>query len=252
MDNGFSPIAVGGADGWTLSDWFENVYVRTAGKDLYDQLTNHEIPWTHESVKEALDVMGQILGNADFIANGPEGALQMGFVDSVVAALGTEPSAVMVYEGDFVAGVASGEAGTEAGVDFDFFPFPSIDGSPGAVVGGGDVAVALTDNPAAQQLLEFLATADGVSSWAATGGFLSPNSDLPLDVYPDAVTRKSAEILVNAEIFVFDMSDLIGAPLGATTGAGIWGGLQNWLADPSNVDAVLEQIEAEAQAHFGE
>ena len=93
--------------------------------------------------------MGQLLGNEDFIARGADGALQMGFVDSVIAALGTEPEAVMVYEGDFVAGVAAAEAGTVAGVDFDFFPFPSIAGSPPAVMGGGDVAVALTDNPGA-------------------------------------------------------------------------------------------------------
>ena len=251
VDNGFAPLAIGGADGWTLSDWFENIYVRTAGKALYDQLTNHEIPWTHPSVKEAFDVMGQLLGNEDFIATGSAGALQMGFVDSVIAALGTDPTAVMVYEGDFVAGVASGETGTTAGVDFDFFPFPSIAGSPGAVLGGGDVAVALTDNPSAQKLLEFLATAEGVESWAATGGFLSPNSNLALDVYPDDVTRKSAEILVNAEIFVFDLSDLVPAALGGTAGAGIWGGLQNWLENPADVDAILAQIEAEAVAAFG-
>ncbi|MFQ5947797.1 MAG: ABC transporter substrate-binding protein, partial [Acidimicrobiia bacterium] len=35
---GITPIAVGGADGWVLSDWFENVYLRTAGPERYDQL----------------------------------------------------------------------------------------------------------------------------------------------------------------------------------------------------------------------
>ena len=251
VDNGFSPLAIGGADGWTLSDWFENIYVRTAGKDLYDQLTNHEIAWTDDSVKDAFAVMGQLLGNEDFIARGADGALQMGFVDSVIAALGTEPEAVMVYEGDFVAGVAAAEAGTVAGVDFDFFPFPSIAGSPPAVMGGGDVAVALTDNPGAQALLEFLTTANGIQSWAATGGFISPNQALDLSVYPDDVSRRSAEILTSAEVFVFDMSDLVPAALGGTAGAGIWGGLQNWLEDPADVDAVLEQLEAEAVAAFG-
>ena len=251
VDNGFSPLAIGGADGWTLSDWFENIYVRTAGKDLYDQLTNHEIPWTHDSVKEAFAVMGQLLGNEDFVARGRDGALQMGFVDSVIAALGTEPDAVMVYEGDFVAGVAAGEAGTVAGVDFDFFPFPSIAGSPPAVLGGGDVAVALTDNPAAQALLLFLTTPESVESWAAAGGFISPNKNLSLSAYPDDVAARSAEILTNAEVFVFDLSDLVPAALGSTGGAGIWGGLQNWLENPADVDAILDQLEAEAVAAFG-
>lgn len=251
VDNGHTPLAIGGADGWTLSDWFENIYVRTAGPELYAQLTNHEIPWTHESVVEAFAVMGQLLGNPDFVARGLNGALQMGFVDSVVAALGTDAEAVMVYEGDFVAGVAAEEGGTTAGEDFDFFPFPSIAGSPAAVMGGGDVAVALTDNPGAQALLEFLATADGVESWAAAGGFTSPNQNLDVSVYPDDVSRRSAEILTSAEVFVFDLSDLVPSALGGTAGAGIWGGLQNWLQNPDNVTAVLAQMEAEAEAAFG-
>jgi len=46
--------SIGGADGWTLTDWFENVYLRTAGPEKYDQLTAHEIPWTDQSVVEEM------------------------------------------------------------------------------------------------------------------------------------------------------------------------------------------------------
>ena len=42
---------------WVLSDWFENIYVRTAGPEMYDQLATHEIPWTDKSVTEALTTM---------------------------------------------------------------------------------------------------------------------------------------------------------------------------------------------------
>ncbi|MFN8048098.1 MAG: hypothetical protein U0P48_05915 [Ancrocorticia sp.] len=56
-----------GADvGWPLTDWFENIYLRTAGPDAYDQLTNHEIPWTDESVTKALEVMAQLWTNPLF------------------------------------------------------------------------------------------------------------------------------------------------------------------------------------------
>ena len=49
-DSGVTPVSVGGADGWTLTDWFENVYLSQAGPDKYDQLSKHEIPWTDPSV----------------------------------------------------------------------------------------------------------------------------------------------------------------------------------------------------------
>src|SRR5687768_6613409 len=35
---GKTPWAVGGGDSWTLTDWFENIYVREAGPEKYSQL----------------------------------------------------------------------------------------------------------------------------------------------------------------------------------------------------------------------
>ena len=56
------PVSVGGADGWTLTDWFENVYLSQAGPEKYDQLAKHEIKWTDPSVKEALTTLAQLWG----------------------------------------------------------------------------------------------------------------------------------------------------------------------------------------------
>src|SRR5690606_14231454 len=53
-DAGVGTMAVPGADGWVLTDWFENVYLRLAGPQRYDQLAGREIPWTHPSVVESL------------------------------------------------------------------------------------------------------------------------------------------------------------------------------------------------------
>ena len=36
--SGVPAYSIGGADGWTLTDLFENIYLRTAGPDKYDQL----------------------------------------------------------------------------------------------------------------------------------------------------------------------------------------------------------------------
>ena len=57
--SGLPAYSIGGADGWTLTDLFENIYLRTAGAEKYDQLAKHEIPWTDQSVKDALDRDGE-------------------------------------------------------------------------------------------------------------------------------------------------------------------------------------------------
>ena len=63
-DFGVAPYSIGADVGWPLSDLFENIYLRTAGPDMYDQLAAHEIPWTDQSVKDALSVMADVLGRA--------------------------------------------------------------------------------------------------------------------------------------------------------------------------------------------
>ena len=39
--SGVPAYSIGGADGWTLTDLFENIYLRQAGAEKYDQLTKH-------------------------------------------------------------------------------------------------------------------------------------------------------------------------------------------------------------------
>ena len=247
LDSGTKPLAVGGADGWVLSDWFENIYLRTAGAEKYDQLAAHKIPWTDPSVKTAFTRMKEMLGKDDFIAKGRSGALQVGFEDSVKLAFANREAATL-YEGDFVGNTVRDETQAKPKTDYNFFAFPSIDGSKPVVVGGGDVVVMLQDKPAARKLLEYLATADAAEVWAKLGGFSSPNKDVDLAVYPDDISREAAKQLVEAETFRFDLSDIVPSALGATKGAGIWGRLQDWLANPADVDKVLTKLEAEAAA----
>jgi alpha-glucoside transport system substrate-binding protein len=257
-DFGVTPYSVGAGDGWTLTDIFENIYIRTAGPDAYDQLTNHEIPWTDQSVKDALSVFAEMIGDDDLIAGGAAGALQTDFNTSVaqVYANPTQPDAAIVTEpADFVAGIITGETKGEIGTDADFFDFPSIDGSAPAVVAGGDAAVLMTDSDAARALLEFLGTPEAGEIWAAEGGFLSPNRNLDSSVYPDDITRRTAESLVGAAEegnVRFDMSDLQPGEFGATTGEGLWGILQEFLRNPDDIDGITKQLEESAARAYGE
>ena len=243
-DEGIVPLAVGAADGWVLSDWFENVYVRTAGPTMYDQLTLHEIPWTHSSVKKALRTLGKLLTGEGHLLEGPDGALRTTFVESVQQVFSEEASATMIYEGDFVPGIVAKE--TTSSISPEFFEFPSIDGSAPVVVGGGDVAVAFNELAETMAFLEFLAEPTSAEIWAAFGGFTSPNRDVDPSVYPNEASRKSAASLAKAEIFRFDLSDLVSSCFGATAGVGIWGGLQEWLSHPEDIDRITNRLEQDA------
>ncbi|MFF4561078.1 ABC transporter substrate-binding protein [Streptomyces sp. NPDC001435] len=251
-DSGVTPFSVGGADGWTLTDWFENVYLSQAGPDKYDQLAQHKIKWTDPSVKQALTTLAQIWGKKDYVAGGADGALQTEFPASVTQTFtgGDQPKAAMVYEGDF-AQVNIGETKAKVGTDAKVFPFPAV-GSTAPVVSGGDAAVILKDSKGAQALATFLASPEAASIQAKLGGYLSPNKNVPASAYPNAVQQTIAKALIaSGDDFRFDMSDQAPQAFGGTPGKGEWKDLQDFLKNPKDVAGAQAKLEKDAAAAYG-
>jgi hypothetical protein len=250
--SGTPAYSIGGADGWTLTDLFENIYLRTYGTAKYDALSAHKIKWTDPSVKTALTTMGQILGDSSNLAGGTSGALQYGFNDSVTNAFATPPKAATVFEGDFVAGVILSSTKAKPKTGFNAAPFPAIKAGPnaGAVEIGGDLLVTFRDTPAIRAFVKFLATAPAAEAWAKLGGFGTGNHNVPASIYPDAITRATEAPLGTAKAVVFDMSDEQPASFGSTTGQGEWGIFQTFLKNPKNVSGVQKQLEKAAAAAY--
>ncbi|WP_318203259.1 ABC transporter substrate-binding protein [Streptomyces sp. SCL15-4] len=251
-DSGVTPFSVAGADGWPLTDWFENIYLSQAGPEKYDQLAQHKIKWTDPSVKRALTTLAQLWGKKEYLAGGQNGALQTEFPQSVTQTFtgGDQPKSAMVYEGDFVQ-VNIGETKAKVGTDAKVFPFPAV-GDSAPVVSGGDAAVILKDSKAAQALVTFLASPDAATIQARLGGYLSPNKNVPSSAYPNAVQRKIAKALVEAgDDFRFDMSDQAPQAFGGTPGKGEWKDLQDFLKNPGDVAGAQARLERDAAAAYG-
>ncbi|MBJ7609169.1 MAG: extracellular solute-binding protein [Candidatus Dormibacteraeota bacterium] len=253
QQSGVTPFAMCGGSGWTLTDWFENVYLRVAGVDKYNQLAAHTIPWTDPTVTTTFQTLSKIFGTDANMVGGKAGAVSTPFPDCVSQAFGSTPKAAMLYEADFVAGVIpTVNSGLAAGTGFNFFPFPSINGSPAAVSAGGDVAVMLKDTPQSEALMKYLASPDAGSIWAHLGGFTSPNKQVNQSVYPDDISRAAAKALVDAgNNAVFDMSDQAPAAFGGTAGSGEWADLQNWVRNTSDIAGTEAKLEADAVAAYG-
>ncbi|KDN74620.1 sugar ABC transporter substrate-binding protein [Streptomyces olindensis] len=247
-DSGVTPFSVGGAEGWTLTDWFENVYLSQAGPEKYDQLAKHEIKWTDPSVKDALTTLAQVWGKADYIATG---ALQTDFPASVTQVFtgGDQPKAAMVAAGDFAQ--VNIPKDMKVGTDAKVFPFPAV-GDTGPVVSAGDAAVILEDSKGAQALATWLASPDAAEIQAKLGGYLSPNKNVPNSAYPNAVQQRIAKALIDAgDDFRFDMSDQAPQAFGGTPGKGEWKILQDFLKNPKDVAGTQQKLEAEAAAAYG-
>jgi alpha-glucoside transport system substrate-binding protein len=246
------PLAIGAQDGWTLTDWFENIYVRTAGPDMYMKLhVTHEVKWTDPSVVAAIQKFIQIVTPQDKkLAGGVAGTLSTGFIDAFNLVLRPNPAAEMYYEGGFMSSFAKQNfPSLEPGKDYDFFEFPSIDpkwGKP--VVGGGDLAVAFAKGPGAIELMRWLASPEANTIWASAkkGAVVSPNKNVSLSVYP-VLTGKEAKQLTQAGSFVFDGSDLAPAAVG---GDAEFTALQRIIKDPAAYMDALTYLEGVAARSY--
>jgi alpha-glucoside transport system substrate-binding protein len=244
---GVAPFAIAGAEGWTLTDWFENVYLATAGRANYDALARQDLSWTDPTVAAALERLAEILGRGDWLAGGTAGALRTDFGEATGQVFGRRRRAGMLFEGDFVASRIAEQPAARKG-DVGFFAFPGLRGGPPPTIVGGDVAAQFTSKPLGQELMEFLATPEAAVPWARAGGFISPNLHLDRDAYPDATTRRLARAVVTGAALRFDLSDLQPPSFGATAGQGMWKILQRYLGDTSSVAATTAKLERAARA----
>jgi len=248
---GKTPWAVGaqGRDNsWTLTDWFENIYARTAGGEKYTQLFNGDLAFNDQTVKDALTEMVKII-NDDYVAGGIDTALGIGFVDGIGRVFSKNPVAEMYMEGGFVGGIALGDVNPDlkVGETIDFFQWPTIDEANGnPLVGGGDVAAAFVNNEDVAKLIEYLSTPEAGKVWVSTGAIASPNEGVSAEDYPNELVAKEADQLKTAESFLFDGSDLLPGTLGQDFGTL----LQNIIKSPDNMDSLLDDYQAEAEGAF--
>lgn len=236
-----------GASGWTLTDLFENIYLRTFGPAKYDALTVHKIKWTDKSVTKALTEMKQIIGDSANLAGGRNGAVQTDYPTCVDNAFGTPSKGAIVPEADFVGGAILQDTKSKPGTGFNAVAFPTITGKTAdssAVEIGGDLMTTFRNTPAIRAFVTYLASAKAAKIWAHIGGFGTGNKKVPASVYPDKITRVTEAPIGKAKSVVFDMSDEQKAAFGSTAGQGEWGIFQKFLENPTNITSIQQQLEA--------
>jgi alpha-glucoside transport system substrate-binding protein len=250
--SGVPAYSLCGASGWTLTDMFENIYLRKYGPKKYDDLSAHMIKWTDPSVKTALKLMGQIIGDTANLAGGTSGSLQTDFPTCVTNAFSTPPKGATVIEADFVGGTILSSTKAKPGTGFNAAAFPAITPGPnaGAVEIGGDLLVTFRDTPAIEAFIKFLATAPAAEAWAKQGGFGTGNKNVPASIYPDPITKATEAPISTAKSVVFDMSDQQPPSFGATAGQGEWGLFQDYLKNPKDVAGIQKKLEAAAASAY--
>jgi alpha-glucoside transport system substrate-binding protein len=235
-------VESGGATGWTATDWVEDVLLRTAGAEVYDQWVSHEIPFNDPEVVAAVDEVGSILKNPEFVNGGIGDVASVATTPFQEAGLPIlQGTCAMHRQASFYA--TMWPEGTKVAADGDIYAFylPSVNAGSRPVVGGGELLTAFNEEPATQAVQLYLTSAEFVNAKAALGGWLTPNNKLDPANVVNPIDKLSTQLLQDPKtVFRFDGSDLMPAAVGAGT---FWTEMVEWLQGQSTADT-LTAIEA--------
>ncbi len=241
VDDGQTPWCMGweseAATGWVGTDWLEEMVLRVAGPDVYDQWVTHKIPFNDPAIVESLDIFGDLAKNPDLVYGGVRGVLNTPFSEAGLPSFDNPPKCWMERQGNFVTGFYPEEVQGNLDEEVGQFVFPpyegGYEGTP--VLGGGDIAALFNGNDEdAQAVMEFLTSDQFGAEWAQAGGWLSPHATFDASNYPDETTRTVAEIAANASVFRYDASDVMPKSVGSGT---FWTEMVKWLNGESSEDA---------------
>lgn len=210
-------ISSGEASGWPFTDWVEDYMLRLKGPDFYDRWVNHEIPFNDPEVVEVIDHVGAIWFRRGNVFGGRDGIDSTTWADAARAHLSGE--CVLHRQASFIAGTyRDAEARIGPNGDVDAFYLPTDGDRFGRVVlGAGTFAAALDGSQWTLALMAYIASPDFANERVRSGqgGYLSANRLHDTSLYPDPIDRTFADILVSADPFRFDGSDLMPADIGS-------------------------------------
>ena len=235
----------GDATGWVATDWFEDLVMRFGGADYYNDWVSHEVPFNDSTVQEAGEYFEGVFATEGNVYGGREAITATAFADAARPMFDAAgPSCWLLKQGSFFVGQDFLPEEIYANVDEELgvsgFP-PAEAGGENPVLGGGDLAVMLSDDDGHPE-------GDEPAGRARTSGLTrrrcrpsSPRSrPSTCSVYPSETTQEIAQVAYDSTAFLFDGSDAMPAEVGAGT---FWREMTNWINGDTDLDGALNNIE---------
>lgn len=231
----------GAASGWPGTDWLEDIVLRTAGPDAYSKWYQGQLKWTSDEIKKAWTTWGTIVGDPKMVYGGSQYMLATNFGNAADPLFTNPPKAYLHHQASFITSFITKDNPSAKPVDdFNFFAFPDIDPQyAGAIEAAGDLFGMFKNTPQSVGLIKWLTTPDAQEIWVKRGGALSPNNKVPLDAYPDPLSKQSAQTLTSAKIVRFDAGDLMPSSMSDAFNKAIL----SFVKDTSQLDSILASLD---------
>jgi len=214
--------------------------LRTAPPETYDKWVTNEIPFNDPAIVTAVDAVGQIVKNDDFVVGGAESIPSTSFQESPLGLL--DSSCFMHRQANFIGNQFP--EGTTKGPDgqVNAFYLPVVnEGDPKVMLGGGELITAFSDKPEVEAVAKYLTGAEYANNRLAAGNWLTPNKKADISLVTDPLEQTFAQLLADSDVFRFDGSDLMPGPVGAGS---FWSEMVEWVVGNKSTAEALDEIES--------
>ena len=232
------------ATGWPATDWFEDLIMRYGGADGYNSWVSHETPFDSDLVRQAaaefetlMFTDGNVLGGREAISSTNFGTAGNPMFDE------GGPSCWMYKQGSFITGFFPEDIVKNLEENVGVFGFPPAEaGGENPVLGGGDLAVLLSDSEDAKTAMTLLAKTEvgNEAPGIPASTFLSPHKDFDSSLYPNSLAADAADVAYNASVLLFDGSDQMPGEVGAGS---FWREMTAWISGQQDLDTTLTNID---------
>jgi alpha-glucoside transport system substrate-binding protein len=240
----------GAASGWPGTDWIEDILLRQAGPEKYDEWWQGQLKWTSPEVRAAFETFGEIAADPTMVFGGPTSVLTTRAGEAGDPLFTDPPGCFLHHQASFITDFfLRGTSGIQPVEDFNFFIFPDINPEyAGSIEVVGDSFSMFKDTPQARAFMKYMATPEAQALWVNRGGKLPVNKQVSLDAYPDQLAQTAGEIITGAQTVRFDASDLMPEAMSEA----FWQAVLDYVENPDDLDDILAELEEVQQEAYSQ
>ena len=239
----------GDATGWPGTDQLAEYVLSASGGDVYDKWITGDVKFTDQPIADAFTALGKIWFDKKYVnaGFGDTASINTTAFGDVAGKL-ADGTCAMTNQATFLEGsfadtkTAAGATPTVApNGDVWAFMMPPVAGTP-SVMGGGDFAVAFSDSPAVQKVMNYLASGDYANSLITVPGasFITANQGVDVTKEADPLLADAIKTLTDPNAtFRFGAGDVMPSVVQAAW----WKGMVDWI-NGADQNTVLAQIQA--------
>lgn len=236
----------GAGSGFPGAQVLETIFAKKYGPKLLRDWGEGRLAWTSPEVKDAWQMFGKIATD-DAVYGGVQGALSSSIASGYDGLVGDPPGCQAAIWGAWTAGlINSSTNNVKPGENLDFMAVPasSPDYAPTEIFQAA-VFVSFKDDAATKAFMEYLASTEEQALLASADQWDVANINVPSSTYKSALLKKAAETYFGPGAKLAAGPNIL-APQGVTTEFDK--GIVDFMADQSQLDAILQRIDAAAKA----